>query len=196
MNAEPSTTADETESIGRIVTKLLPATATILVATLAVVGVAIAGLSLAGSVAGANDTAEAATVTESDVEAADVVVEPQEATVTVPVDLDDGETVTIRIRSASNASHAFIMNEETTIEDGEASASINLSQAVHGDRATLTVRGNEALDEPITYEMLVVDEEIGVEESGGILDTEAPGFGVVAAGVALLAAVLTARRWE
>ncbi|EMA62798.1 BGTF surface domain-containing protein [Halorubrum kocurii] len=139
-------------------------------------------------------SAEPATVTESDVEEADLVVESAEAEVSVPVDLDDGETVTIRIRSAGDASPGFILQKETTVEDGSASAIFDLSQATHGDRATLTVSGNEALDEPVDRKVLVVDEKVGVEESDGGLDVETPGFGVVAGGLAILAAVLVARR--
>lgn len=142
------------------------------------------------------DSAETATVTESDVEEADLVVEPAETEVSVPVDLDDGETVTLRIRSAGDASPRFILSEEVTVEDGSASATFDLSQTTHGDRARLSVRGNEALEEPVTREVLVVDEEVGVEGSDGVLDVEAPGFGVVAGGLAVLAVALVARRRE
>ena len=145
--------------------------------------------------AGDGDAGETATVTEADVEDADVVVEPAETDVSVPVELDDGETVTLRIRSAGDASPRFIQSEEVTVEDGSASATFDLSKTTHGDRARLSVRGNEALDEPVTREVLVVDEEIGVEGSGG-LDVETPGFGVVAGGLAVLVVALAARRRE
>ena len=137
---------------------------------------------------------EPATVTESDVEEADLLVEPAETEVSVPVDLDDGETVSVRVRSAGDASPRFIVQNETTVEDESATATVDLSEATHGDRATLTVRGNEALDEPVEREVLVVDEEVGVEERDGGLDVESPGFGVVAGGLALLAAALVAGR--
>ncbi|WP_066412028.1 BGTF surface domain-containing protein [Halorubrum aethiopicum] len=156
---------------------------------------------------GSDDSAET-TVTESDVEAADVVVEPAETDVTVPVDLADGETVTLRIRSAADASPAYIKTEEATVEDGEATARFDLSETSHGDRATLTVRGNDGLDGESEHEVLVVDESIGVEEAdGGSGDdstdgsasddgttTSVPGFGVVAAALALLGGALVARR--
>jgi len=140
-------------------------------------------------------SAEPATVTEADVEEADLVVEPAETEVSVPVEADDGETVSLRIRSAGDASPAFLMTEETTVENGTASATFDLSRAAHGDRATLTVRGNEAVNESDSREVLVVDEEIGVEGSGG-LDVETPGFGVVAGGLAVLVVALAARRRE
>ncbi|RAW45314.1 hypothetical protein DQW50_10135 [Halorubrum sp. 48-1-W] len=153
-------------------------------------------------------------VTESDVEATDVVVEPAETDVTVPVDLADGERVTLRIRSDADASPAYLMTEEATVEDGEATAAFDLRQASHGDRATLTVRGNDGLDGEREYAVLVVDESIGVEddlrsddsaddgtaEDGSAdddddgTDTSVPGFGVVAAVVALLGTALVARR--
>lgn len=138
--------------------------------------------------------AEPATVTEADVEEADLVVEPAETEVSVPVDLDDGETVTLRVRSAGDTSPGFILQNETTVENGSASATVDLSAATHGDRATLTVRGSDALDEPVEREVLVVDEAVGVEERDGGLDVETAGFGAVAGGVALLAAALVARR--
>ncbi|EMA61144.1 BGTF surface domain-containing protein [Halorubrum lipolyticum] len=139
---------------------------------------------------------EPATVTEADVEDADLVVEPAETEVRVPVELDDGEEVTLRIRSIGDASPAFLMTEEATVEDGSASAAFDLSRATHGDRATLTVRGNEALDEPVDREVLVVDEEVGVEESDGVLNVETPGFGIVAGGLAVLIAALAVRQRE
>ena len=140
--------------------------------------------------------AEPATVTESDMEEADLVVEPAEAEVSVPVDLDDGETVNIRVQSAGDASPGFIVQSETTVADGSASATVDLSQATHGDRATLTVSGNEALGEPVTREVLVVDEEVGFEESDGGLGAETPGFGIVGGGLAVLVVALVARRQE
>ena len=143
---------------------------------------------------GEEGSSEPATVTESDREEADLVVEPAETEVSIPVDLDDGETVDLRIRSAGNASPGFILTEEATVEDGSANATFDLSGATHGDRATLTVRGSDALDEPLDREVLVVDEAVGVEERDGGLDVETPGFGAVAGGLALLAAALVARR--
>ena len=140
-------------------------------------------------------SAEPATVTEADVEAADIVVAPAESEVSVPVAVDDGETVNLRIRSAGDASPAFLMTEEATVENGTASATFDLSRTSHGDRATLTVRGNEAVNESDSREVLVVDEEIGVDGSGG-LDLETPGFGVVAGGLAVLVVALAARRRE
>jgi PGF-CTERM protein len=156
------------------------------------------------------DSAET-TVTESDVEAADVVVEPAETDVTVPVDLADGETVTVRLRSAGDASPAYIKTEETTVEGGEATARFDLSETSHGDRATLTVVGNDALDGENDHEVLVVDESIGVEDGDGNgaedgsgsadggndgTDTSVPGFGVVVTAVALLGGALVAKRRE
>ncbi|OYR54757.1 hypothetical protein DJ73_04465 [Halorubrum sp. Ea1] len=140
-------------------------------------------------------SAEPATVTEADVEAADIVVAPAESEVSVPVAVDDGETVNLRIRSAGDASPAFLMTEEASVENGTASATFDLSRTSHGDRATLTVRGNEAVNESDSREVLIVDEEVGVEGSGG-LDLETPGFGVVAGGLAVLAVTLAARRRE
>ncbi|MFC5279890.1 BGTF surface domain-containing protein [Halorubrum rubrum] len=165
-----------------------------------------------------SDEAANSTVTESDVEAADVVVEPAETDVTVPVDLADGETVTLRMRSAGGASPAYIKTEEATVEDGEATVRFDLGEASHGDRATLTVTGNDALDGESEQDVLVVDESIGVEEddgsgagdgsgsddgsesaddgSGGGFDTSVPGFGLVAAALALLGTALVSRRRE
>jgi hypothetical protein len=116
--------------------------------------------------------------------------------VSVPVEADDGETVSLRVRSAGDTSPKFIMTEEASVENRTASATFDLSRTAHGDRATLTVRGNEAVNESNTREMLVVDDEIGVEESGGGLDLETPGFGVVAGGLAVLVLALAARRRE
>lgn len=169
-----------------------------------------------GSTDGSSDST---VVSESDVEAADVVVEPAETDVTVPVDLADGESVTLRMRSAADASPAYILTEETTVEDGEATATFDLSRTSHGDRATLTVRGNDGLDGESEHDVLVVDESIGVEDGesgndggesddgtgsaddGGSADggddgtdTSVPGFGVVAAALALCATALVARR--
>ncbi|WP_281196042.1 BGTF surface domain-containing protein [Halorubrum sp. F4] len=162
-----------------------------------------------GSTDGSSDST---VVTGSDVEAADVVVEPAETDVTVPVDLADGESVTLRIRSAADASPAYIMTEEATVEDGEATATFDLSRTSHGDRATLTVRGNDELDGESEHDVLVVDESIGVQEggSGGDdaeggsaddgdsgddgTDTSVPGFGVVVGALALCAAALAAGR--
>jgi hypothetical protein len=138
--------------------------------------------------------AEPETVTEADVEEADVVVEPAETDVSVSVPLDDGETVNLRIRSAANASTAFIMSEEATVEGRSANATFDLSPATHGDRATLVVRGNEALDERISRDVLVVNEEIGVDQTGDPSGVESPGFGAVAAALALLAVSFVARR--
>ena len=140
-------------------------------------------------------SAEPATVTEADVEAADIVVAPAETEVSVPVAVDDGETVSLRIRSAGDATPAFLMTEETTVENGTASATFDLSRTTHGDRATLTVRGNEAVNESDSREVLVVDETVGVEGSGG-LDLETPGFGVLAGGLAVLVVAIAARRRE
>lgn len=137
-----------------------------------------------------------ATVTEGDVEAADLVVEPAEADVSVPVEADDGETVEVRIRSAGDASPAFILTRETTVEGGTANATFDLSRAAHGDRATLTVHGSEALNGSDSREVLVVDEAIGVEEDGGVLGVETPGFGVVVGALAVLAVALVARSRE
>lgn len=158
-------------------------------------------------------SADSTVVTESDVEAADVVVEPAETDVTVPVDLADGERVTLRIRSAADASPAYLMSEEATVEEGEATATFDLSRASHGDRATLTVRGNDGLDDETERAVLVVDESIGVEDGtdggddgtdgdgtddGGAdddgTDASVPGFGVVVAAIALLGTALVARR--
>lgn len=165
-----------------------------------------------GSTDGSDDST---VVTESDVEATDMVVEPAETDVTVSVDLADGERVTLRIRSDADASPAYLMTEEATVEDGEATAAFDLREASHGDRATLTVRGNDGLDGEREYAVLVVDESIGVEddlrsddsaddgtaEDGSVdddggdgTDTSVPGFGVVAAVVALLGTALVARR--
>jgi hypothetical protein len=153
-----------------------------------------------GAASGGNDgngeSTEPATVTEADVEAADVVVEPAETDVSVPVPVDDGETVNVRIRSAGNASEGFLVTEEASVEDGAANVTVDLSRTSHGDRATLTVGGNEALDESNSRDVLVVNESIGVEESGGALGVEAPGFGVVAGGLAVLVVALAARRSE
>ncbi|GAA0519490.1 PGF-CTERM protein [Halorubrum aquaticum] len=160
-------------------------------------------------------SSDPAVVTESDVEAADVVVEPAETDVSVPVDLADGETVTLRIRSTGDATPAYIKTAEPTVEDGEATATFDLSRASHGDRATLTVRGNDGLDGENEHEVLIVDESIGVEESGEDggnggtgsaddgsgdggsddgTDTSVPGFGVVVAVLALCATALVANR--
>ncbi|ELZ58636.1 MULTISPECIES: BGTF surface domain-containing protein [Halorubrum] len=138
-------------------------------------------------------SAEPRTVTDSDVEAADVVVEPAEAEVSVPVSLGDGETVDLRLRSAGNASTPFVMTEETTVEGGSANATFDLSRATHGDRATLRVMDEEA-DRLNEFDVLVVDEGVGVERSGDASGVESPGFGVVAAGLALLLASFVARR--
>jgi hypothetical protein len=145
---------------------------------------------------GDGERTEPATVTEADVEAADVAVEPAETDVSVPVPVDDGETVNVRIRSAGNAGEGFLVTEEASVEDGAANVTVDLSQTSHGDRATLTVGGNEALDESNSRDVLVVNESIGVEESGGALGVEAPGFGVVAGGLAVLVVALVARRPE
>lgn len=153
-----------------------------------------------GSGSGAGDggegSAEPATVTEGDVEAVDLVVEPAETDVSVPVEADDGETVEVRVRSAGDTSPAFIMTRETTVEGGTANATFDLSRAAHGDRATLTVHGDESLDGSNAREVLVVDESIGVEGDSGVLGLETPGFGVVVGGLAVLAVALVARSRE
>ena len=145
---------------------------------------------------GGDGSSEPATVTEADVEAADLVVEPAETDVSVPVEADDGETVEVRVRSAGDTSPAFVMTRETTVEGGTANATFDLSRAAHGDRATLTVHGNEALDGSNAREVLVVDESIGVEGDSGVLGLETPGFGVVVGGLAVLAVALVARSRE
>ncbi|OTE98685.1 hypothetical protein B9G49_15060 [Halorubrum sp. SD683] len=142
------------------------------------------------------ESAEAVTVTEADIEAADLVVAPAETELSVPVTAEDGETVTLRIRSDGDASPSFLMTEAATVENGTASAVFDLRRTTHGDRATLTVRGNEAVNESGAREVLVVDEEIGVEERDGVLGLEAPGFGVVAGGLAVLVVAIVARRRE
>jgi len=142
------------------------------------------------------ESAEAVTVTEADIEAADLVVAPAETELSVPVTAEDGETVTLRIRSDGDASPSFLMTEAATVENGTASAAFDLRRTTHGDRATLTVRGNEAVNESGAREVLVVDEEIGVEERDGVLGLEAPGFGVVAGGLAVLVVAIVARRRE
>ncbi|MEZ3163515.1 BGTF surface domain-containing protein [Halorubrum sp. RMP-47] len=139
-------------------------------------------------------SAEPTTVTEADVEEADLVVEPGETDVSVSVPLDDGETVDLRIRSDTDASTGFIMTEETTVENGSASATFELSPASHGDRATLTVRGKERLDKEVTREVLVVDESIGVGQSGNASVGESPGFGIVAGALALLLVTAVVQR--
>ena len=160
------------------------------------------------------DSDDSTVVTESDVESADVVVEPTETDVTVPVDLADGERVTLRIRSAADATPAYILSEGATVENGEATATFDLNRASHGDRATLTVRGNDGLDGESEHTVLVVDESIGVEDgsdddgsdgdgtgddgsdddgSDGGTDADVPGFGVVVAALALCVIALVAR---
>ena len=145
-----------------------------------------------GSDGGADDgeSVEPATVTEADIEAADIVVAPAESELSVPVAAEDGESVALRIRSAEDTSPGFLVTEEATVENGTASATFDLSQTAHGDRATLTVGGNESA----TREVLVVDRDVGVEESGGALSLETPGFGVLAGSLAVLVTALAARR--
>ena len=130
-------------------------------------------------------------VSGADVEDADLLVEPRATVVAVPVELDDGATVEMRLRSAGDASTSFIKTREATVTDGEATATINASVAEPGDRATLTVRGNEDLGESVTRDVLVVDDVDSPEtgDTGG----EAPGFGFVAAALGLLGAALVAR---
>jgi hypothetical protein len=130
-------------------------------------------------------------VTDASVEDADVLIEPRATAVRVPVELDDGESVEVRLRSAGDSGTNFIKTQETTVSEGEATATFNASVAEPGARATLTVRGHEGLDEPVTRDVLVVEDvespEIG--DSG----SEAPGFGPVVAALALLGALLVAR---
>lgn len=125
------------------------------------------------------------------VDAADVLIEPRATAVTVPVELDDGAAVEMRLRSAGNASTNYIKTQEATVTDGEATATFNASVAEPGDRATLTVRGNKALDDPVTRDVLVV-EDVESPESGDT-DDGAPGFGPLVAALALLGAALIAR---
>ena len=143
-----------------------------------------------GDGADGNDDAVEA-VTAASVEDADVLVEPRATAVTVPVELGDGAAVEMRLRSAGDASTDFIETREATVTDGEATATFDASVAEPGDRATLTVRGNEALDGPVTRDVLVVDDVDSPDtgDTGG----EAPGFGVVAAALGLLGAALVAR---
>ena len=145
-----------------------------------------------GSDGGADDgeSAEPATVTEADVEAADIVVAPAESELSVPVAAEDGESVALRIRAAGDTSPGFLVTEEATVENGTASATFDLSQTTHGDRATLTVGG----DESVTREVLVVDRDVGVEESDGALGLDTPGFGVLAGSLAVLVTALSIRR--
>lgn len=138
---------------------------------------------------GDGDAVEA--VDATDVEDADVLVEPRATVVTVPVELDDGAAVEMRLRSAGNASTNFIKTQGATVTDGEATATFDASVAEPGDRATLAVRGNEALDEPVTRDVLVV-EDVDSPESDDT-DDEAPGFGPVVAALALLGAAFVAR---
>lgn len=138
---------------------------------------------------GDGDAVEA--VDATDVEDADVLVEPRATAVTVPVELDDGAAVEMRLRSAGDASTNFIKTQGTTVTDGEATATFDASVAEPGDRATLTVRGNEALDGPVTRDVLVV-EDVDSPESDDT-DDEAPGFGPVVAPLALLGAAFVAR---
>ncbi|TKX72724.1 hypothetical protein EXE40_02990 [Halorubrum sp. GN11GM_10-3_MGM] len=130
-------------------------------------------------------------VRDTDVEDVDLLVEPRATVVTVPVELDDGAAVEVRLRSAGNASTNYIKTRDATVTDGEATATINASVAEPGERATLTVRGNEELGEPVTRDVLVVDDVDSPEtgDTGG----EAPGFGFVAAGLGVLGAALVAR---
>lgn len=130
-------------------------------------------------------------VSGANVEDADLLVEPRATVVTVPVELDDGASVEVRLRSADSATTNFIKTREATVTDGEATATLNASVAEPGDRATLTVRGNENLDEPVTRNVLVVDDVDSPDagDTGG----ESPGFGVIVAALGLLGAALVAR---
>ncbi|VTT87009.1 hypothetical protein DM2_3047 [Halorubrum sp. DM2] len=138
---------------------------------------------------GVEDAVEA--VTDATVEDADVLIEPRATVVTVPVDLDDGTPVEVRLRSAGNASTEFIKTREATVTDGEATATFDASVTEPGDRATLTVRGDGDANESVTRDVLVVDDvdAPGSENTGD----EAPGFGPVVAALALLCAALVAR---
>lgn len=129
-------------------------------------------------------------VADANVKDADVLIEPRATAVTVPVGLGDGESVEVRLRSTGDSGANFIKTRETTVSEGEATATFNASVAEPGDRATLTVRGNEGLDEPVTRDVLVVEH---VESPKGDSGSEAPGFGPVAAGLALFGAALVAR---
>lgn len=222
MESEPSIGTDEaadSEPIWRIVTNRVTTSLTVLVVAFTLVGLVVAGT---GTVAadepadvstptvddGAGDeevnddsddseeSTEPATVTQADVDAADIVVSPEKTSVSVPVEADDGAVVTLRIRSAGDTSPSFIMTEDTTVEGGTANGSFNLSRTVHGDRATLTVHGNEALNESNTREVLVVNDAIGVEEDSGSRSVKTPGFGIIAGGLAVLLGALAARRRE
>jgi len=137
----------------------------------------------------ADDAVEA--VTDASVEDADVLIEPRATAVTVPVELDDGASVEVRLRSAGNGSTSFIKTRETVVSGGEATATFNASVAEPSDRATLTVRGHEELGEPVTRDVLVVEDVDSPE--GGTTENEAPGFGPVVAVLALLGAALVAR---
>lgn len=137
----------------------------------------------------ADDAVEA--VTDATVEDADVLIEPRTTAVTVPVELDDGASVEVRLRSAGDAGTNFIKTRETVVSEGEATATFNASVTEPGDRATLTVRGNEEIDEPVTRDVLVVEDVDSPE--GGTTKNEAPGFGPVVAVLALLGAALVAR---
>jgi len=130
-------------------------------------------------------------VSDVSVEDTDVLIEPRATAVTVPVELDDGASVEVRLRSAGDASTNYIKTQEATVTDGEATATFNASVAEPGDRATLTVRGNEGLDEPVTRDVLVV-ENVDSPEIGDT-GSEAPGFGLVAAALALFGTALVAR---
>lgn len=130
-------------------------------------------------------------VTDANVEDADVLVEPRATTVTVPVKLDDGASVDIRLRSAGNSSTNFIKSQEATVSNGTATTTFDMSVTEPGDRATLTVRDNGGLDEPVTRDVLVVEDVESPE--GGDSGDEAPGFGFVVTTLALLGAALFAR---
>lgn len=143
-------------------------------------------------------------------EAADLTVEPEATAVSVPVDAADAERVRLRVRSAADAATPFVVTETTAVEDGAATATVDLSRASHGDRATLRV-ANEDGDRLNEFDVLVVDEEVGVAEAtddgeaGEATDdeptdgeaasaAESPGFGLAAAVAGLLATLAVARR--
>lgn len=140
------------------------------------------------------------TTVDHDGEAVTLVTGPN-ATVTGETPLDPGTELTLRLRSSGSS--PFIRSTATTVgEDGRFAASFDLTAVSDGAEATLTVRGDgeQLADVPVR---LVAERTPTPTESPTPTDSptsertnsgDGPGFGAVAALLAVLGSALVLGR--
>jgi hypothetical protein len=144
----------------------------------------VAGLALAGA-GGATAQADSTSLTTMN----DTVRlhASENATVAGTTDLADGSELTVRLQSADDTSPRMIASEPATVgEDGSFVAAFNLSAYSPGDTFSVTVvrDGDTIASEDAT----VVASDVPVEP-GGQSNRPVPGFGALAAALALALAV-------